>query len=273
MKLSIVITTKNEESNIAQAIDAFAEWPGTIEVIVVDNGSSDATKAIASAKGAAVFDKGPERSAQRNFGVALAKAPWVLVLDADMILPRETIEEILSFVASPGDIKACWIPETRTGSGFRTKARNFERSFYNGTCIDALRLFSKQVFESVGGYDENLIAGPEDWDLDIRILATGAKCKVLSGHLFHNEKNLTYRKMLEKKAYYTKSFAAYKAKWPRCPAVKKQFSFWYRFFGVFLENGKWRKILAHPLLFAGVMFERVSVGFVYLRNKGVSHNG
>ena len=268
MKLSVVITTKNEEANIANATNAFRNWKNEIETIVVDNCSSDATKSIALDCGAKVFDKGPERSAQRNFGVSEASSPWVLVLDADMILPPETIEEILAFVSAPGDVAACWIPEVRTGEGFRVKARNFERSFYDGTCIDALRLFSKKIFESVGGYDENLIAGPEDWELDIRILATGAKCKVLSNHLLHNEKRLTYRKMLEKKAYYTKSFAAYKAKWPNHPAVKKQFSFWYRFFGVFLEKGKWRKILAHPILFAGVMFERVSVGFVYFVNKG-----
>ena len=266
--LSVVITTKNEAANIATCIRAFAAWPADVEVLVVDNASTDETRAIAASLGAQVYEKGPERSAQRNLGWHKASADWVLVLDADMILPAPTVEEILALCRDPAtDCAAYWIPEVRTGTGFRVKARNFERSFYDGTCIDALRLFSKRVLEATGGYDENLIAGPEDWELDIRVLATGARCAVLKGHLLHNEKQLTYRKMLQKKAYYTKSFAAYKAKWPNHPAVRRQFSPWYRFVGVFVEQGKWRKILRHPILFAGVLFERVSVGVVYLLNR------
>ncbi len=266
MKLSVVITTKNEAANIAASVRSFddAVARGEAEVIVVDNASTDDTKEIASELGAAVYDKGPERSAQRNLGWQKARGEWVIVLDADMIIPPETVEEILS--VEEGD--AYWIPEVRTGSGFRVKARNFERSFYDGTCVDALRLFRREILEKTGGYDENLIAGPEDWELDIRVLATGAKCAVLKSHLIHNEKRLTFRKMLEKKAYYTKSFAAYKEKWRGHPAVRRQFSPWYRFVGVFVEKGKWRKILRHPILFAGVMFERFAVGLVYLFNRG-----
>ena len=165
---------------------------------------------------------------------------------------------------------AYWIPEVRTGNGIRVKARNFGRSFYDGTCIDALRLFSKEVLEKTGGYDENLIAGPEDWELDIRVLETGAKCEVLKNHLIHNEKRLTLKKMLEKKAYYTKSFAAYQAKWKGHPAVKRQFSPWYRFVGVFVEKGKWKRLLRHPILACVMYFERVAVGIVYLANRSPS---
>ena len=267
--LSVVITTKNEALNIANAINAFAQFRDVAEVIVVDNASTDDTKAIAASLGAKVLDKGPERSAQRNLGFRTASAPWVLILDADMIMPQETIREILSRISdtSADAPAAYWIPEVRTGSGLRVKARNFERSFYDGTAIDALRLFSKHVLEATGGYDENLIAGPEDWELDIRVKALGVRCEVLKGHLVHNETRLTYKAMLKKKAYYTRSFAAYKAKWPRHPAVRKQFSPFYRMIGVFIEDGKWRKVLAHPILFACVMFERFSVAVVYLANR------
>jgi len=268
--LSVVITTKNEAANIAACLHSFDGFD--VERIVVDNGSTDDTKRLAAECGAIVLDKGPERSAQRNLGWRTAKHDWVIVLDADMILPRATVEDIISIVSSTSTTdsnspKAYWIPEVRTGNGFRVKARNFERSFYDGTCIDALRLFHKSVLEATGGYDENLIAGPEDWELDIRILATGAKCEVLKHNLIHNEKQLSFKRMLEKKAYYSKSMATYRAKWPDHPAVRKQFSPFYRFCGVFIENGKWRKILRHPVLFAGVLFERFSVGVTYLLNR------
>ena len=80
----------------------------------------------------------------------------------------------------------------------------------------------------------------------------------------HNEKLLSLKSLLKKKAYYAKSLEVYKAKWPDHPAVKKQFSAWYRFAGVFIEHGKWRKLLRHPVLAAVMYFERLLVGFVYL---------
>ena len=269
MKLTVVITTKNEEANISNCIGAFDGFRECVEIVVVDNASSDRTKEIASSLGAKVLDKGPERSAQRNLGWRTASADWIVVLDADMILPTETVEEILAVAGNPADDapKAYWIPEVRSGSGLRVKARNFERSFYDGTCIDALRLFRRDVLEATGGYDENLIAGPEDWELDIRVLETGVRCAVLRNHLVHNEKRLSLKRMLEKKAYYSKSMAAYQKKWNGHPALKKQFGLRYRFFTVFVENGKWKRLLRHPVLAAVMYFERVLVGFTYLFNR------
>ena len=266
MKLSAVISTRNEAANIANCIRAFDAFRDEVEIVVVDNGSTDDTKAIAAALGAVVLDRGPERSAQRNLGWRTARANWVVVLDADMILPPETVEEMLACATrrSVGAPEAYWIPEVRTGRGLRVKARNFERGFYDGTCIDALRLFRRSVLEATGGYDETLIAGPEDWDLDLRVLALGVKCAVLKHHLVHNERQLTLRRMLAKKAYYTRSMAAYQAKWRGHPALRRQLGFGYRYFGVYVERGKWRRLLRHPLLAFVMYCERIAVGVVYL---------
>lgn len=267
-ELSVVIATRNEEANIAACIQAFEDVRDCVEVIVVDNASTDRTREIATELGATVLGKGPERSAQRNLGWQTAHADWVVVLDADMIPPPELIVEMLSVTSrsrmDPAAPQAYWIPEVRTGRGLRTKARNFERSFYDGTAIDALRLFRRSVLQSTGGYDEGLIAGPEDWDLDIRVLATGVRCAVLTHHLVHNERQLTLARMLAKKAYYAKSITTYQAKWPNHPALRKQLGLGYRYFGVFVEYGKWKRLFAHPIL-AGVMYvERVLVGLTYL---------
>ena len=268
MKLSVVIPTKNEEANVGTCIDAFAAFRDDVELIVVDNSSPDRTREIAGAKGAKVLVQGPERCAQRNRGWREATGDYVMFVDADMIVPAETIREIIEYSNNRiTECKAFWIPEVRTGTGFRVKARNFERSFYDGTCIDALRLFHRSVLEKTGGYDENLIAGPEDWELDIRVLATGAKCAVLKNHLIHNEKQLTLKRMLEKKAYYSKSMAAYQAKWRGHPALRKQFGLYYRFLGVFIENGKWRRLIRHPILAFVMYFERFAVGLTYLINR------
>lgn len=272
MKLSVVISTRNEEDNIANCIGSFDGRRDDVEVIVVDNSSTDRTKEIAAGLGATVLDRGPERCAQRNLGWRTASADWVLILDADMILPGETLDEMLDVAGrgTAGDGSAplaYWVPEVRTGSGIRTKARNFERSFYDGTCIDALRLFHRSVLEKTGGYDESLIAGGEDWELDIRILATGIAASVLKHHLIHNEKSLSFSRLMTKKAYYSKGVADYQAKWAGHPALKKQFGLFYRYFGVFVENGKWRRLLRHPVLAAVMYFERVAVGLVYLASR------
>ena len=272
MKLSVVITTRNEEANIANCIRSFDGRRDDVEVIVVDNSSTDRTKEIAAELGAVVLDRGPERCAQRNLGWRTAKAEWVIILDADMILPRETLDEILDISDAACDADedtplVYWIPEVRTGSGIRTKARNFERSFYDGTCIDALRLFRKSVLVKTGGYDESLIAGGEDWELDIRIFALGVSPAVLKHHLVHNEKSLSFRRLMEKKAYYSKGVADYQAKWAGHPALKRQFGFYYRYIGVFVEKGKWRRLLRHPILVAVMYVERIAVGFVYLASR------
>lgn len=269
-ELSAVIATRDEEANVAACIGAFDGARDRVEVIVVDNFSSDRTREIASALGATVLTKGPERSAQRNLGMRTARADWVIVLDADMIVPPELLAEILSVVSRPaGDAaapQAYWIPEVRTGTGLRTRARNFERAFYDGTAIDALRLFRRSVLAATGGYDEGLVAG-EDWDLDIRVLATGARCATLAHHLVHNERRLTLSRLLAKKAYYSKSMAAYRAKWPGHPALRRQLGFGYRFFGVFVERGKWKRLLRHPVLAAVMYAERVLVGLTYLLHR------
>lgn len=269
--LSVVIPTKDEEANVAACIGAFKDVRDRVEVIVVDNFSSDRTREIAAALGATVLTKGPERSAQRNAGWQVATADWVLLLDADMIVPPDLLAEVLEKTARSADDKdapqAYWIPEVRTGRGLRTKARNFERSFYDGTVVDALRLFRKSALVATGGYDESLLAGPEDWDLDIRTLALGVRGEVLTHPLIHNERRLSLSRLLAKKAYYTKSMAAYQAKWQGHPALKRQLGVGYRFFGVFVEKGKWKRLLRHPVLAAVMYAERFLVGLTYLLNR------
>ena len=268
IKLSVVIPTRNEAANIAACVRSFDEAvkSGTVECIVVDNSSSDDTVEIALSAGAKVLIQGPERCAQRNRGLRESKGGWVLFLDADMMLPRETVDEVLAVCGADGPADAWYVPEVRTGRGLRVKARNFERGFYDGTCIDGIRLVRREIIEGIGGYDENLVAC-EDWDLDRRLLAAGAKTATLKGHIIHNEAKTTLRRLLSKKAYYSASVDRYRTKWGEDAVVRRQFSPFYRFFGVFVERGKWRRVLRHPVLFAVMMLERFAVGLVYLANR------
>ena len=83
--------------------------------------------------------------------------------------------------------------------------------------------------------------------------------------IFHNEAEFDLKRYLSKKGYYAKSFEGYINKWGKDDKdIKKQFGFSYRYFGVFLEDGKWKKIIRQPVLSLGMWFLRFLVGIKYL---------
>jgi len=259
--VSVIVTTRNEAVNIGSCLVSIGNqaYPREkIEIVVVDNNSVDGTKEIARRYTDKVYDFGPERSAQRNFGVRQATGRYILYLDADMILSKEVISECVKTCES-GDIIALYIPEEITGRGFWIKVRNFERGFYNQTVVDCVRFIRKDKFFDIGGFDETL-TGPEDWDLDRRIRMAG-KTGIIRSPIYHNEGRFNLFKYLRKKAYYSKSFARYIQKWGKNDIViKKQLGFLYRFILVFCEDGKWRRLLSRPDLSAGMYFLRFLVG-------------
>lgn len=265
VEVTVIVTTRNEEEHIAACLDSVKKqvYPQEkIEVIVVDNNSTDGTKAIASRFTDRVLNTGPERSAQRNLGFASSSGKYVLYLDADMILSEEVISKCVEKCESEALI-ALYIPERIVGKGYWIKVRNFERSFYNATCIDCVRFVRRDKFLEIGGFDENL-TGPEDWDFDRRIGKIG-KVGLLKAPIYHNESGFTLTRYLRKKQYYAKSFDLYIEKWGKDDMIiKKQLGFWYRYLGVFIEDGKWKKLFRHPILTSGMYALRFVVGLNYL---------
>ena len=268
--LSVVIPTRNEERNLEACLHGFdaACAAGWCETIVVDNDSTDATPALARACGARLFGQGPERSAQRNRGAREAAGRFIAFLDADMRMPAETLAEIHDrLLAADDTVDAWYVPETRVGTGWWIRVRNFERSFYDGTCIDALRIFRRDAFFAAGGYDES-ITGFEDWDLDRTFLAQGRPTALLTHALLHDEGAFSLRRHLRKKVHYSHWTARYREKWGAGDTIlRRQLGLRYRFFGVFVEHGKWKRVLRHPILFGGVLFDRFLVGLTWLLNR------
>lgn len=266
--ISVIVTAKNEEKGTENCLKSIKNqtYPQEkIEIIVVDNNSADKTVEIARRYTDKVYNSGPERSAQRNFGVEEAKGKYILYLDADMILSEKVVEECVN-KSKNEDCMALYIPERIIGEGFWAKVRNFERSFYNATVIDCVRFIRKDKFLKVGGFDLSL-TGPEDWDFDRRIKEVG-KVDIIDVPLYHNEGEFNIRKYLKKKGYYSRFFNRYIQKWGRNDSItRKQLGPWYRLFGVFVENKKWRRLLRHPLLTLGMYLLRLAVGLVYLKRR------
>ncbi len=265
--VSVVITTKNEQHNIRECLESIvSQTYKNIEIIVVDNNSTDLTVRWAKDYTDNVFLKGPERSAQRNYGmINKAKGEFVMFVDADMILEPNLILECVKQI-QPIGIMALHIPEVVMGEKFFSKVRRFERSFYNGTVIDGARFFQKDMFSKVGGFNVSM-SGPEDWDIDKKLKQIGARIHLLTGsHINHNEGEFILKSYLNKKSYYTDSFNIYIDEWgTNDEDIKKQLGFYYRYCGVFIENKKYFKLIKHPILTAGMYYLRFRVGLRYLR--------
>lgn len=268
--VSVVVTTKEEEIHIKDCLKSIkAQTYAPIETIVIDNNSIDKTKEIARMYTSNVFNIGPERSVQRNEGmINKSSGTYVMFVDADMLLEPDLIDDCVSQIQQTNS-DALHIPEVILGKKFFSRVRNFERSFYSGTSIDGTRFFKKDAFIKVEGFDESF-RGPEDWDLDLKLKKAGMKIHRLTGtYINHNEAEFNLKKYLDKKSYYAKDFDKYINKWgSNHPAIQKQFGLYYRLIGVFIEKGKWRKLLRHPILTLGMLYLRLRVGLRFLtRNK------
>lgn len=263
--VTVIITTRNEEHNIVSCLESLhcqTISRDRLEILLIDNNSDDRTVEVSKPFADRYFNKGPERSAQRNFGVEQAKTPYVLYLDADMRLSTAVIEECLTAVKDDPAITGIFIPEQVVGTGYWIKVRNFERSFYDATVVDAVRFIRRDVFLDLGGFDLSL-CGPEDWDMDRRLGERGP-LHLISSPLFHDEGAFSFSTYLKKKSYYARTMDAYRVKWHNDVIVRKQLGFYYRFIGVFVENGKWKRLVRHPLLAAGMYFLRFLVGCSYI---------
>lgn len=103
MPISILIMTKDEELNIEGCLSSVAF---SDDVVVLDSGSSDRTAELAAARGARVLTRPFDNyAAQRNYGLREVtwRNEWVLMLDADEVVPPDLAGEMLAAVrgASP----------------------------------------------------------------------------------------------------------------------------------------------------------------------------
>lgn len=249
--VSVIITTKNEEKVIDRLIKSIKKQTyKNIEVILIDNNSTDKTVDIAKKFGVKIYSFGPERSAQRNFGAKEAQGKYLLFVDADMKLSQNVIKECIEVVEMNKNIGAIVIPEVSEARTFWEKVKGFERSFYNeegDPVTDAARFFSKKAFISGAGYDET-ITGPEDWDLPETIRELGFKIGKISARISHKERISSPISLARKKFYYALHAYKYLTK-HNIPMLGPKTIYFLR--PVFYKNI--RKIIAHPVLSSGMV--------------------
>jgi rSAM/selenodomain-associated transferase 2 len=99
MKVSIVIPTLNEATELPETLRRLRALPGLHETIVADGGSTDATRKIAAEAGARVLRTTPGRGHQLRAGAAAASRDWIVFLHADTWVPANLIEALSTALA------------------------------------------------------------------------------------------------------------------------------------------------------------------------------
>ncbi len=163
LSLSVVIITLNEEANLARTLAGVA-WAD--EVIVVDSGSTDGTRAIAESSGARFFvEPWKGFAAQKNSALEKATSDWILSLDADEeVEPALAVEISQALLAKPS-VDAFWIPRKNFFLGRWIRHGGFYPD-------PKLRLFRR----GAGEFEDRLVHE------DIHLQGSTAKLK---NHLLH----------------------------------------------------------------------------------------
>jgi glycosyltransferase involved in cell wall biosynthesis len=220
--VSVIVTTRNNEDTLTACLDSIEsqDYP-QLEIVVVDNSSTDRTQSIARQYTEHVFTKGPERSAQRNYAARQSHGQYLLVVDSDMELSAGVVRSCVESVQLHPTARAVIVPEESFGKGFWARCKRLERSFYVGVdTIEAARFFDRDLYLQVGGYDE-LLTGGEDWDLTRRV-REHTRIERASAFVRHNEGHPSFMRTARKMYYYGQHAAEYFSKNPTDSALTDQ---------------------------------------------------
>lgn len=189
-KVSIIIPCYNQAEYLTESFEsALQQTYKNIEIIIVNDGSSDNTKDIARELPYNILINQDNKglSFARNEGIRCSTGDYILTLDADDKISPDFIEKTIG----KDDIVSTWQQE------FGLSNRLWMNTFVNPTYenfkqrnqINCCSLFKKEIWENINGYDENMMLGFEDWDFWLRATKSGYKVSVIPEPLFYYRKH------------------------------------------------------------------------------------
>jgi glycosyltransferase involved in cell wall biosynthesis len=183
INFSVIIPVFNRAETIQRALDSvLAQAFPPLEIIVIDDGSTDATPAILQDYGHKITVIRQENrgvSAARNKGIKSAKGEWIALLDSDDEWLPEKLKLQAEFIQQNPDYQILQTEEIWIRRGKRVNPMKKHQKlggyiFYQSLplCIisPSAVAFTKKLFEKYGGFDESLPVC-EDYDLWLRISA------------------------------------------------------------------------------------------------------
>ena len=197
--ISIIIPAKDSRVTIGRLLAALKSAGTPLEIIIVNAQSEDGTEQIAKQFNAKFVRSTKGRSGAKNVGAAIANNPNLLFLDSDMAVSGKILNECLNLLNT---YDAIIFPEDTVGENFLAKIRKFVRDGYLHTLyLEAPRCFSKRVFTSLLGYDEEM-EGFEDLELTGRIINNGFKVGWGTEKILHDESNVSIIDFIKKRKFY-----------------------------------------------------------------------
>lgn len=200
--VTILVPAYNEQGVISRTLSSLINLKyERKEIIVIDDGSSDLTRFVASGyekHGVKVVTKpnGGKASAL-NYGLLFAKGDIVITIDADSMVTRDAVDRIVQAMCSdPNNVAVAGNVKVLNSKSVITKIQELEYIMAINTIRRAFALFGavmvipgafgafrKDAVVAVGGYDTDTVT--EDFDITIKLLKTrGAVSSSSSAHAY-----------------------------------------------------------------------------------------
>ncbi len=268
--VSVVIPAFNYAHYLPQAIaSVLAQSHRTLELLVVDDGSTDDTRAVVAAitdpRVRCISQKNAGLSAARNTGIREARHPLIAFLDADDLWKPDFLAAVLGqFAALPEGFSAVATGTTRMDADGRPStapgytAANTRELTVRDFCLRNQPLSSsvvlkRRVFDECGGFDPTLRSS-EDRDMWIRLTAGGHRFFLLGEpHAFirRHPKNMSKNAVRMKQ----NSQRVLTRAWQRGAVARLALPFWLRALAIHFSLVAWTHfddgLRARALLYLG----------------------
>jgi len=209
--VSIIIPAYNVASYVRDAIDsALAQTYKNIEIVVVNDGSTDATAEVLepyreSGKIIYIFQKNRGLSGARNTGIRVAKGEFVALLDSDDIFLPEKIEKQVGYLLAHPDYDVCYCDVWHFRDDAPEKMLKLNYAYYSSDAVfpNLLKknfilplsmVMRRSAIVRAGLFDETYRRS-EDWECWVRLAYRGSKfyflpeilgkCRIHPGSLSH----------------------------------------------------------------------------------------
>ena len=186
--VSIIVPCYNQAQYLDEALQSvldqtYQNW----ECIIVNDGSPDTTEEIANqwvkkdSRFIYLKKENGGLSSARNFGIEQAKGEYILPLDADDKIAPKYVALAVHALEEDVSLKVVYCKAEKFGD--EIGMWNLQQFSIYDLCLFNMifcsAFFKQKDWKLVGGYDENMIYGLEDWEFWIAILKNGGNVKCL----------------------------------------------------------------------------------------------
>jgi glycosyltransferase involved in cell wall biosynthesis len=200
--VSVIIPTRNSGATLERCLHSIMGQTYTrLEVIVIDNKSTDETLEVAKRFGVKLIQAGGERSEQTNIGAKSAQGEYLYRTDGDFVFDPDLISDAVNMVGQGFDAVVVNGTSDDSVSPW-AKVRKVERDSYGHDWLrTAASFFRRDVFLELGGFNESITAG-EDYDLHNRLVRAGYQVGKIDSRAIHLGEPLHLSEVVHKYIYY-----------------------------------------------------------------------